>query len=167
MAAAQGRKLKSRRKCEKPEGGRGDPVQETWRLRQQEEARVRGRARRGELEFAAVKRERGEGRAKEGERDPKKEARRSLRPSAVWRGTFISRTLRKADGWWKTGERRLRRGGHRPSRTASDGGALAPDAPARRPRAPERAPALPSPARAGRWHEIGCSRNESAPSGGG
>lgn len=42
-----------------------------------------------------------------------------------------------------------------------------PDAPARRPAAPERAPALPGPARAGRWHEIGCSGNESALRGGG
>lgn len=99
MAAAQRGKLKSRRKCEKREGGRRDPLRDMWRLRQKEEARVTGSARR---RGAGVRRSErgseGRGRAKEEERDPKKKTRRSLRPSGVWGGTFISRTLRKADG---------------------------------------------------------------------
>lgn len=49
------------------------------------------------------------------------------------------------------------------------GAALAPDAPAPRPVDPDRAPAPTSARTAGArlWHEIGCSRNESAPRGGG
>lgn len=88
-----------------------DPLQEIWRLRQKEEARVRGRAR--ELEPAAVREgERGGGSEGGRVRDPKRKARRSHWLSGVRGGTFISRTLRKADGEWKTGERRPRRGGH-------------------------------------------------------
>lgn len=166
MAAAQKEKLKSRGKCEKREGGRSDPVQEICRLRQKEEARVRGRARRGR---AGVRRSargskgRGE-RRRERERPEKREPDAHSGRLVCGGETFISRTLRKADGWWKTAERRPQRGGIRPSRAARGCAALAPDAPVRRPAAPERAPALPGPAR--RSHEIGCSCNESAPRGG-
>ena len=55
MAAAGGGKIKFRRKCGWREGGR-DPVEETRRLRQKEDPRVRSRARRrGELDSAAVR----------------------------------------------------------------------------------------------------------------
>lgn len=99
--AAQGGKLKSRGKCGKREERPCERDMETA-------AKKRKRGLEAEsAERAGVRRSEREGRSSEGEgeRDPKKNARRSRRSSGAWGGTFISRTLRKADGQWKTGER--------------------------------------------------------------
>lgn len=160
MAAAGGGKIKFRGKCESAEGG-GDPVEETRRLKQKEDPRVRGKARRWGAEVSSSEGKwEEERREKRGRVDPK-EKPEAHSGRLVGEETFISRTLRKADEWWRNG------GAATPVGRAS----AQPAAPAPRPVGPEHArtpcPPLPGPARARRWHEIGCSCNESAPRGGG
>lgn len=172
MAAAEGGKIKFRRKCGWREGGR-DPVEETRRLRQKEEPRVRGRARRrGEPDSAAVRGSGREGGREKGGRDrPEKESQKLT--LAVWceKGpSSQGHRERQMDGE-EIGEPRDPGG-------AGSGPAGRPQPRGPRPRRPRaapsgpRAPTLPcppppGPACAPRWHEIGCSRNESAPRGGG
>lgn len=84
MAAAGGGKIKFKGKCESGEGGRG-PVEETRRLEQKEDPRVRGRARRGGAE---VSRSEGkwEGRTEKEARKSRREKKSQKRTLAVWWG---------------------------------------------------------------------------------
>ena len=118
MAAAGGGKIKFRRKCGELEGGR-DPVEETRRLRQKEDPRVRGRARRrGEPDSAAVRASGREGGREKGGRDrPGKESQKLT--LAVWceKGpSSQGHRERQMDGG-EMGEPRPRRGGSLPDRS--------------------------------------------------
>lgn len=153
--------------------GERHSVQEMCRLRQKQEMRVRGREGRAGAVVSRKERERGRERRglEERERDPKKQARSSTLPAAVvWAGTFISRTLSKADGWCKSGGAAAP-AGRTSAQLAAPGGAVSPRTPPlralRNPDVPRLQPTPARPACARRWHEIGCSRNESAPRGGG
>lgn len=145
MAAAQRGKLTSRRKCEKREGGRRDPVQEIWRLRQKRKRGLQAWRGEGELEFAAVREGVRGGESAGGRERPEKE-NQTLTP-AVW---SVGRDLHFKDtekGRWMVEKRRAGTPAgrapaqpHRPQRRCP-----LPDAPARRPAAPGAPP--PSPAR--------------------
>lgn len=119
-------------------------MEETRRLRQKDDPRVRGRTRRGRAGVDSGR----EGEREKGGRDrPEKESQRlSL---AVWRGKGPSSQghgERRMDGGENRGA--VTPAGRAPARGPSPGGAvLGPDAPALRPADPERAPTpLPSPA---------------------
>lgn len=143
MAAAQGGKIKSRRKSEHREG-------ETMWKRYGDCGKERSRGLQAERKSAALRgraERRKEGERGEEARDPQKNASSSHRPSSVGRDLHLKDTEK---GRWMVGNAgaATRRGGHRP------GGAA-------------RAPQPPPQARARRGHEIGCSPNECAPRGGG
>ena len=148
MAAAGGGKIKFRRKCGELEGGR-DPVEETRRLRQKEDPRVRGRARRrGEPDSAAVRASGREGGREKGGRDrPGKESQKLT--LAVWceKGpSSQGHRERQMDGG-EMGEPRPRRGGHRPNRPPPAARSSPPPLPRRALRTASAPTTLPAPAR--------------------
>lgn len=148
MAAAGGGKIKFRRKCGWREGGR-DPVEETRRLRQKEDPRVRSRARRrGELDSAAVRASGREGGREKGGRDRPGKGSQKL-TLAVWceKGPSSQGHRETQMDGGEVGEPRPRRGGHLPSLPPPPARSSRPPPPRRALRTASAPATLPAPAR--------------------
>lgn len=143
-------------------------MEEIWRLRQKEEPRVRGGGGAREKGSRSPPQRGGRGGGfveRGGERDrTEKERQKLARPAGMGRDLQLKDTEK---GRWM-----VEKWGSGGPCGAGSGPAVPPPVGLPRPPTPRlgapRTPITPPPpARARRLHEIGCSRNESAPRGGG